>query len=357
MEKSSKIFVAGHRGLVGSALVRSLERNGYTNLLVRSHAELDLSDARATSAFFSSERPAAVFLAAARVGGIYANSHFPGEFIRDNLAIQLNVLEAARVHGVERLLFLGSSCIYPRDCPQPMHETHLLTGPLETTNSPYAVAKIAGIEMCHAYNHQFGTCFLAVMPTNLYGAVDNYDLQNSHVLPAMIRKFHLARLASAGNWAAIEHDETVFGPISSEQRQALQAVCANPQAAAQFHVSLWGTGQPKREFLFDEDMAAACLMLMALPDDEFSALLSRWERPLINIGCGKDQTIAEIAAVVRKVVGFTGDVIFDPKMPDGTPRKLLDIGRIQQLGWRPTVSLEEGIALAYQAYLLRSQVQ
>lgn len=355
MDKTSKIFVAGHRGLVGSALVRVLKLNGYHNLLLRTHSELDLLDALATENFFAVERPDVVFLAAARVGGIYANSHAPGDFIRDNLAIQISVLEAARKYCVDRLLFLGSSCIYPRNCPQPMHETHLLTGPLEPTNSPYAVAKIAGIEMCQAYNRQYGTRFLAVMPTNLYGAADNYDLQNSHVLPAMIRKFHLARLASLGDWAAIEYDERVFGSIPSEQRQALRVACMSP-ATAGYEVSLWGSGLPRREFLFDEDMAAACMMLMLLPSDEYVALLSRWERPLINIGCGEDRSIAELAAIVSKVVGFAGDYNFDPRMPDGAPRKLLDTSRIQQLGWRPKVSLEEGICRTYQSYLTRSQI-
>lgn len=355
MDTNTAIFVAGHRGLVGSALVRRLRQQGFNNLILRTHAELDLTDARATDAFFAAEKPGMVFLAAAKVGGIYANNTYPGDFIRDNLAIQLSVLDAARRHGVERLLFLGSSCIYPRDCPQPMCETHLLTGPLEPTNSAYALAKIAGIEMCQAYNRQYDTRFLAVMPTNLYGTADNYDLQNSHVLPALIRKFHLASLARQGDWQGIVRDEAVFGAIPAAARAQLQAAAqGDAQARQGYVVTLWGSGQPRREFLLDEDMAAACVLLMNLPEHDFSRALSTWERPLLNIGCGQDQSIADLAALVREVVGFAGEARFDPSMPDGTPQKLLDVSRISTFGWRPEVPLAEGIRRAYAAYLARS---
>lgn len=316
MQRDSKIYVAGHRGLVGSALVRQLNASGYRNILVRTHAELDLTNQAAVRDFFAQEKPEYVFLAAARVGGIHANNTYPAEFIQQNLAIQLNVIHESWRNNVQHLLFLGSSCIYPRDCPQPMKEEHLMTGTLEATNRPYALAKIAGIEMCWAYNRQYGTKYLAAMPTNLYGPNDNYDLQNSHVLPALIRKMHEAK-----------------------ERGDKEMV-------------VWGTGAPRREFLYSDDLADACLYLMGLPDENFSPLISQPSSPpLVNIGCGEDNTIKELAGLVREAVGFDGNIIFDTTKPDGTPRKLLDVGRINRLGWKAQTGLQKGLALAYADYL------
>lgn len=309
------IYVAGHRGLVGSALMRALRARGFDNIITRTHAELDLTDQQSVRAFFAEHRPDYVFLAAAKVGGILANNNYPAEFIHENLAIQVNVIHEAWRSGAKRLLFLGSSCIYPRDCAQPMKEEYLLSGPLEATNRPYAVAKIAGIEMCWAYNRQYNTRYLAVMPTNLYGPGDNFDLQNSHVLPALIRKMHEAK--HRGDSA----------------------------------VTVWGTGKPRREFLHSDDMAAACVYLMTLPEDQYISLLSDDTPPLINIGCGEDVTIRDLAGLVKRVVGFEGELVFDTTKPDGTPRKLLDVSRLNGLGWRPRLSLEEGIHDAYRWYL------
>ncbi|MCX7171715.1 MAG: GDP-L-fucose synthase [Proteobacteria bacterium] len=309
----SKIFVAGHRGLVGSALVRRLSVD-HDKLLLRTHAELDLTEQAAVVRFFEQERPEYVFLAAAKVGGIHANNSYPGDFIYSNLAIQTNVIEAARHNGVKRLLFLGSSCIYPRDCPQPMREEHLLSGPLETTNRAYAVAKISGIEMCGSYNRQYGTRFLAAMPTNSYGPSDNYDLQNSHVLPALIRKFHEAKTRSDAS------------------------------------VTAWGTGSPRREFVYSDDVADACIFLMNLPESDYSRLLAQ-DQPMINIGTGVEQTIRELTETVKAVVGFKGTVVWDMDKPDGTLRKLLDVSRLAELGWRAKIGLRQGIELAYRDYL------
>jgi GDP-L-fucose synthase len=317
MDKNAKIFVAGHCGLAGSALVRQLRQQGYDNLLLRTHAELDLCDQAAVREFFRRERPEYVFLAAAKVGGIVANSSYPAEFIHSNLAIQTNVLHESWRAGVRRLLFLGSSCIYPRDCPQPIREDYLLTGPLEPTNRPYALAKIAGIEMCWSYNRQYGTGYIAAMPTNLYGPGDSYDLNNSHVLPALIRKMHEAKEAGAA-----------------------EAV-------------VWGTGKPMREFLYSEDMAEACVHLLALPQPQFAGLITDKEPPLVNIGYGEDLSIAELARTVARVVGFGGKLRYDASKPDGTPRKLLDSARINALGWKPRTPMEQGIALAYQDFLGR----
>lgn len=321
MNPSSRIHVAGHRGLVGSAIVRRLQAEGYRNLLLRTHAELDLTDERATQAFFRAERPEYVFLAAAKVGGIEANNAFPAEFIRQNLAIQTNAIHAAWLHGVKRLLFLGSSCIYPKHAPQPMREEHLLTGPLEPTNRPYALAKIAGVEMCWSYNRQYGTRFLAAMPTNLYGPGDNYHPTHSHVIPALIRRFHEAKL--------------------------------NGQPV----VTVWGTGRPRREFLYSDDMAAACTFLMALPDDRYDALLGsdesisgRFEPPLVNVGTGTDVSIAELAQLVMDVVGYRGEIAFDATKPDGTPRKLMDVQRLSTAGWRASTPLQEGLQRAYRDF-------
>lgn len=315
MTPETRIHVAGHRGLVGSALVRRLRARSFCNLLLRSHAELDLADAPAVRRFYARERPQVVFLAAAKVGGILANSTYPAQFIHHNLQIQANVIGEAYRAGVQRLLFLGSSCIYPRDCPQPIREEYLLTGPLEATNRPYAIAKIAGIETCWAFNREYGTRYLSVMPTNLYGPGDSYDLHNSHVLPALIRKMHEARLS--------DFPEVV----------------------------VWGTGTPRREFLYSDDMADACIHLMTLPDGEYDAILARYAPPLINVGCGEDVTIRELAETVARVVGFTGRLMFDAGKPDGTPRKLLDVSRMSKLGWRPTMSLDSGIGEAYRDYL------
>jgi GDP-L-fucose synthase len=317
MQHGAKIYVAGHTGLAGSAIVRALERSGYTNLVLRRHAELELIDARAVTEFFESERPQYVFLAAARVGGILANENYPADFIRENLAVQLNVIHEAWRAGAKRLLFLGSSCIYPRDCPQPIKEDYFLSGPLEATNRAYALAKIAGVEMCWSYNRQHGARFLAAMPTNLYGPGDHYDLLNAHVLPALMRKIHEANQAGA--------------------RQ----------------VTLWGSGRPRREFLLSDDMAEACVFLMQLPDAEFGRLVAPAQAPLINIGAGADQSIAELAAIIGDVLGYRGEFVYDASKPDGTPRKLLDISRLAALGWKPKATLREGIALAYQDFQRR----
>ena len=319
MSPDALVYVAGHAGLVGSAIVRRLKHHGFTNLLTRTHAELDLTDQAAVRSFWREHRPEYVILAAAKVGGIVANNTYPAEFIDQNLAIQTNVIGESRVHGVKRLLFLGSSCIYPRDCPQPIKEDYLLTGPLEPTNRPYAIAKIAGIEMCWAFNRQHSTRYLAAMPTNLYGPGDNYDLQTSHVLPALIRKVHEAKV--------------------------------NDKA----EVVIWGTGRPRREFLFSDDAADACIFLMNLEDGDFDRLTNPApeEAPLINIGCGEDLTILELAELVRRVVGYTGRFRCDASRPDGTPRKLLSVERLRQFGWSPRIDLEEGIGFAYRDYLAR----
>jgi GDP-L-fucose synthase len=313
VERSAKIYVAGHRGLAGSALVRRLRSAGYQNLVLRSHGELELTDAAAVRKFFEAERPQHVLLAAAKVGGILANDTMPAEFIHENLAIQTNVIHEAWRAGVQRLLFLGSSCIYPRDCPQPMKEEHLLTGPLEPTNRAYALAKIAGIEMCSSYNRQYGTQYLAVMPANLYGPGDNYDLQSSHVLPALIRKAHEAK--RRGDGALV----------------------------------VWGTGKPRREFLYSDDMADACVVLLGLEDKAFADAIGTYP-PLVNIGSGTDLTIRELAELVCRAVGFQGALGFDVSKPDGTPRKLLDASRMTALGWAPRTSLQAGIGLAYADY-------
>lgn len=321
MDKHARIYVAGHRGLVGSAIVRNLEAKGYTHILKRTHAELDLTDAAATDAFFAEHKPEYVFLAAAKVGGIVANNSYPAEFIRDNLVIQANVIHSAWKHGVTRLMFLGSSCIYPKMAPQPMREDCLLTGPLEPTNRPYALAKIAGIEMCWSYNRQYGTKYLAVMPTNLYGPGDNYHPENSHVIPALLRKFHEAKQRG---------DRTV---------------------------TIWGTGTPRREFLYSDDMADACVFLMNLPDDRYTSLLGsdesvsgRFEPPLVNVGVGEDVTIKELAELVGKVVGFDGELVFDTSKPDGTPRKLMDVNRLHGMGWKAKTSFEAGLRTAYENF-------
>lgn len=307
MHKNARIFVAGHRGLVGSAICRELGRQGFTNLVARTHAELDLTDRTAVLDFFHQQKPEYVFLAAAKVGGILANDTYPADFIRENLEIQTSVIDASYRSGVNRLLFLGSSCIYPKLAPQPIKEEYLLTGPLEPTNRAYALAKIAGIEMCWSYNRQFGTQYLAAMPTNLYGPGDNFDPRGSHVLPALMRK--------------------VFEAKRSGDKKLV----------------VWGTGRPRREFLYSDDLAEACVHLLDLPQSTFESLLTQNEAPLINIGSGEDLTIRELAELVARVLDFDCELVFDTSRQDGTPQKLLDVSRIQALGWRAKVSLEEGI--------------
>lgn len=330
MKTTDKILVAGAAGMVGSALVRALLARGFENIVGTIHRKapdfgpeavgrvrlesLDLMDQGSVRSFFERERPDHVFLAAAKVGGIHANNTYPADFIHANLAIQTNVIHSAYASGVQRLLFLGSSCIYPRECPQPIRESYLLTGPLEATNRPYALAKIAGIEMCWAYNRQYGTRYLAVMPTNLYGPGDNYDLQTSHVLPALIRKAHEAK------------------------------------ARGDRSFKVWGTGTPRRELLYSDDLADACAFLMT-EAGKTEELFNDHEPPLVNIGCGQDVTIAELARMVAEVVGFGGEIVFDAGRPDGTPQKLLDVSRMKGMGWRPSVALPEGIGLAYGDFL------
>ena len=307
MHHNAKIFVTGHRGMVGSALVRRLQVGGYTNLLTRSRAELDLLDQRAVRDFLASEKPDYLFIAAAKVGGIQANNQFRADFLYQNLLIETGLIHGAHLAGVQRLMFLGSSCIYPRDCPQPIKEEYLLTGPLEPTNEPYAIAKIAGVKLAESYNQQYGRQYISVMPTNLYGPNDNYDLANSHVLPALIRKAHEAK-----------------------QRGDAQYV-------------VWGSGAPRREFLYVDDLADACVHLMA----------QDYDGPLLNIGAGDDVTIRELAETVMQVVGFEGRIVYDASKPDGTPRKLLDVSRLAAAGWRAGVTLRDGISLAYADFLAR----
>jgi len=357
MEKNSRIYIAGHNGLVGSALYRRLDADGYSNLIVRNHSDLDLTRQNDVEAFFQLEKPEYVFLAAAKVGGIMANYTYPAEFIYINLAIQNNVIHAARQTGVKRLLFLGSSCIYPKECPQPMKEDYLLTGPLEFTNEPYAVAKIAGIKMCHAYNRQYDTRYLCVMPTNLYGPNDNFDLETSHVLPALIRKFHLAKLAHQKDWEKIKKDEQKYGAIPEEVKQSIgfgPSFSSNQKLSAGFNPSvlLWGSGKPRREFLHVDDLAEACIHLSRLEEDVLQKFYeTELTPPLLNIGCGEDRTIKEIAAIVSEVVDYKGDVSWDQSKPDGTPQKLLDISQIKRLGWKPSIGLRDGIRSVYKWYL------
>jgi len=321
MDKNTKIYVAGHRGLVGSALIRQLQSKGYNNILTRTHAELDLTNQHDVQDFFAIEKPQCVILAAAKVGGIHANNTYPAEFIHENLAIQTNVIHQSYLAGVKRLLFLGSSCIYPRDCPQPIKEEYLLTGPLEPTNRPYALAKIAGIEMCWSYNRQYGTQYLSVMPTNLYGPSDNYHPENSHVIPALIRKFHEAKF------------------IGSKT------------------VVVWGTGASLREFLYSEDMAEACLFLLEAESPKISSLINDKQAPLINIGFGEDISIRALAELIQKVTGFEGQLVFDTEKPDGTKRKLTDISLIKSLGWEPKTRLKDGLQKAYKDFLYLKDIK
>jgi GDP-L-fucose synthase len=309
MKKTDKIYVAGHNGMVGSAIVRALQKQGFENLVYRTSKELDLRNQEAVDQFFSEEKPHYVFLAAAKVGGIVANNTYRAEFLYDNLMIVSNIVHSAHAHGVTKLLFLGSSCIYPKMAPQPIKEEYLLTGPLEYTNEPYAIAKIAGIKLCESYRDQYGDDFISVMPTNLYGINDNYHPENSHVLPALIRRFHEAKMNGLKE------------------------------------VMIWGSGTPKREFLYADDLADACLFLM----EEYSG------KEIVNIGCGEDLSIRELAELVKEVTGYTGNLVFDTSKPDGTPRKLLDVSKINALGWRYKTSLREGMNMAYQDFLTKTQ--
>lgn len=312
---NSKIYLAGHNGLAGSAILKKLTERGYSNILIRTHAELDLTDGAAVKNFFETEKPDFVILAAAKVGGIYANKTFPAQFIHQNLEIQTNVISQSYRSGVKRLLFLGSSCIYPKDSPQPICEEYLLAGPLESTNRAYAIAKIAGIEMCWSFNKQYGTEYIAVMPTNLYGPGDNYDLDNSHVLPALIHKMHLAKVNGLKE------------------------------------VVVWGTGLPRREFLFSDDMADACIHLLCEIEVGDKNIFNSEKPPLINIGYGSDLTIGDLASIIKNIVGFGGEITFNKDMPDGTMRKLLDVTKLKSFNWSPTVDLESGISIAYQDFL------
>jgi GDP-L-fucose synthase len=361
LTQDSRIFVAGHRGMVGSAIVRFLKAEGYKRLITRTHRELDLMDQQAVRRFFRTEPIDYVVLAAAKVGGIQANNTYRADFIYQNLMIECNVIHQAFSAGVRRLLFLGSSCIYPKHAPQPMKEEYLLSGVLEPTNQPYAIAKIAGIELCQSYNRQHGTRYRCVMPTNLYGPNDSYDLNNSHVLPALIRKFHLARLVEESNWRAIQKDETVHGPIpdlfrthlcipfasDSDVSEKLSPIPASPKHPV---VQLWGTGSARREFLHVDDMASATVFIMQLEDSRYDQATRDGQITHINIGTGEDLTISDLSKKVQVVTGFSGRVLWDRTQPDGTPQKLLDVSVLNRLGWKPGIPLSEGLQQTYLAY-------
>ena len=346
MNKNSRIYVAGHKGLVGSAITRKLQSEGHSNLILRSHKELDLMRQADVETFFKEEKPEYVFLAAAKVGGILANNTYPADFIYENLLVGSNVIHSAYKAGVKKLLFLGSSCIYPRDCPQPMKEEYLLSGKLEPTNEPYAIAKIAGIKMCQAYNRQYGTRFISVMPTNLYGPGDNFDLETSHVLPALIRKFHEAKLKELeGRGGRLEAKEE-----KQDSASGLKSAWADDPLSSSEHrerssntsfVTIWGTGAPMREFLHVDDLADACVFLMNHYE----------ESEIINIGVGKDISISELSDLIKDIVGFKGNIRYDRTKPDGTPRKLLDVSKLLALGWQPKILLSEGIELTYRWYV------
>ncbi|MDP4239614.1 MAG: GDP-L-fucose synthase [Bacteroidota bacterium] len=351
MDKNTKIYIAGHKGMVGSAIKRNLEAKGFTNFVTRTKEELDLLNEQEVATFFEKEKPEMVVLAAAKVGGIVANMTYRAQFIYENLMIQNHVIHQSYVHGVKKLLFLGSSCIYPRMADQPIREDSLLTGLLETTNEPYAIAKIAGIKMCEAYHDQYGCNFISIMPTNLYGQNDNYDLEKSHVLPALIRKMYLGKCLMDGNWTSLRTDlnkrpvEGVNGTFSDDA--ILQVL--NKYGISEFNdevsITLWGTGSPMREFLHVDDMADSSVFLLLnydAPDTTPSH---------VNAGCGEDLSIRELSEIVRKTVGYNGKVIWDSSKPDGTPRKLLDVSRLKELGWKPSISLEDGIKSVVSSYL------
>ncbi|WP_430908620.1 GDP-L-fucose synthase family protein [Maribacter sp. 2-571] len=360
MQKDSKIYIAGHRGLVGSAIVKNLTARGYTNLVTRRHAELDLTDALAVADFFDRERPEYVILAAAKVGGIVANNTYRAEFIYENLMIQNNVVHQSYLHQVKKLLFLGSTCIYPKACPQPMKETYLLTDPLEYTNEPYAIAKIAGIKLCESYNLQYGTNYISVMPTNLYGPNDNFDLEKSHVLPALIRKIHLGKALENEDWDSVRADlnrlpiEGVNGEAStSDIKGILEKYGLQPNLEDGVSVEIWGSGKPMREFLWSEDMADACVFLMQERDfkDTYSKDTTEVRNTHINIGTGTDVSIADLANLISEIIGFKGTFVFNTDKPDGTMKKLTDVSKLHDLGWKHNISLKEGIQKQYDWYL------
>ena len=345
MNKNSKIYVAGHRGLVGSAIVKNLESKGYTNIITRTHKELDLINQKAVEEFFEKEKPEYVILAAAKVGGIVANNTYRADFIYENLQIQNNVIHQSYVHKVKKLLFLGSTCIYPKEAPQPMSEDSLLTSPLEYTNEPYAIAKIAGIKMCESYNIQYGTNFISVMPTNLYGPNDNFDLEKSHVLPALVRKIYLAKLLNEEKYEEVIKDLNVS--TLDESKEYLSKFGVNETS-----VEIWGTGEPRREFLYSEDMADACVFL--LENRDFKDTYDKNQKEIINthinIGTGKDISIKELAELIQKIIGFKGELVFNIDKPDGTMVKLTDPTKLHSLGWKHRIELEDGIKSIYDWY-------
>ncbi|RRQ48844.1 GDP-L-fucose synthase [Maribacter algicola] len=359
MNKNSKIYVAGHRGLVGSAIVQNLRNKGYHNLIFKTHTELDLTDSARVADFFAAEKPDYIFLAAAKVGGIVANNTYRADFIYENLMIQNNVIHQAYINGVKKLLFLGSTCIYPKNCPQPMKEEYLLTDVLEYTNEPYAIAKIAGIKMCESYNLQYGTNFISVMPTNLYGPQDNFNLEKSHVLPALIRKIHLGKALEEDNWRVIDTDldhlpiEGVDGSNTTLEKLAIMEQYGIRKEGNNVHVEIWGSGSPMREFLWSEDMADACVFLMENRD--FADTYAKNEREIrnthINIGTGEDISIADLAQLIKETLGFQGDFVFNTDKPDGTLKKLTDVSKLHALGWRHSIALSDGIKKAYNWYL------
>lgn len=360
MKKDSKIYIAGHKGLVGSALLRNLQQKGYSNFVLRTFEELDLTDQLAVHEFFASEKPEYIFLAAAKVGGIMANNIYRGQFIVENLQIQNNIIHNAWVHGAKKLLFLGSSCIYPKNAPQPMREDYLLTGELEYTNEPYAIAKIAGIKVCESYNLQYGTNFVSVMPTNLYGPNDNFHLKNSHVLPGMMRKMYLAHCLETNNMAAIRRDFAklaVAGVAADAPEESilgfLSEIGIDRDNQGKVRIGLWGTGTPLREFLHVTDMADACVHVMVNVDfeDIKPADSAEIRNTHINIGSGKEVTIRQLAELIQKVTGFAGEIHFDTSKPDGTMRKLLDVSKLDKLGWKCKIELEEGVRKVFEEYL------
>ena len=356
MNKNAKIYVAGHRGLVGSAIWKNLKDKGYTNLIGHTHSELDLRNTEAVNAFFYKEKPEYVFLAAAKVGGIMANNIYRADFIYENLMIQNNVIHAAYENGVKKLLFLGSTCIYPKEAPQPMPEDCLLTSPLEYTNEPYAIAKIAGIKMCESYNIQYGTNYISVMPTNLYGPNDNFDLEKSHVLPAMIRKIHLAKALLEDDWQTIQKDlnkRPIESYITGESKQEDIIATLAKYGIFKDKVVLWGTGTPLREFLWSEDMADACVFIMERINfkDTYTADTKEVRNTHINIGTGIDLSIKALSDLIKETIGYKGAIEFDSSKPDGTMKKLTDPTKLHNLGWKHTVSLEKGVKMMYEHYL------
>jgi GDP-L-fucose synthase len=360
MKKDSKIYIAGHKGLVGSALLKNLEQKGYTNFVLRTLEDIDLTDQLAVGSFFAAEKPEYIFLAAAKVGGIMANNIYRGQFIIENLQIQNNIIHNAWLHGAKKLLFLGSSCIYPKNAPQPMHEDHLLTGELEYTNEPYAIAKIAGIKVCESYNLQYGTNFVSVMPTNLYGPNDNFHLKNSHVLPGIMRKMYLAFCLENNDWKAIRRDlaKRPVAEVSDDSAEDtilefLSVIGINRDVNYKVSLSLWGTGTPLREFLHVADMADACVYVMENIDfeDLKPADSEEIRNTHINIGSGNELSIQQLAGLMQKVTGFMGEIKFDASKPDGTMRKLLDVSKLEKLGWKSKIDLEDGVRKVFEGYV------